>query len=70
MVLFRGYIVVFAVEKRIINGNPWQERKDTIFRDTSGISPTDVIKGNFYSSFRRTGEDGFSGSMRPGDAMV
>ena len=36
MDLFRGYIVVFAVKKRIINGNPWQERKDTIFRDTSG----------------------------------
>jgi len=47
MVLFWGYIVVFVVKKRIINGNPWQEQKDTIFRDTSGISPTDVIRGNF-----------------------
>jgi hypothetical protein len=70
MVLFWGYIVVFVVKKRIINGNPWQEQKDTIFRDTSGISPTDVIRGNVYSSFQRTGGDGFSGSMRPGDAMA
>lgn len=43
MVLFQGYIVVFAVKKRIINGNPWQERKETIFRDTSGISPTHLV---------------------------
>ena len=28
MLLFRGYIVVFVVKKRIINGTPWQERKD------------------------------------------
>ena len=47
MVLFRCYIVVFVVKKRIINGNPWQERKDTVFRETSGISHTDVIRGNF-----------------------
>ena len=69
MVLFWGYIVVFVVKKRSINGNPWHEQKDTIFRDTSGISPTDVIRGNFSSSFRRTGGDGSSGSMRPGEAV-
>jgi len=57
MILFWCYIVVFALKKRILNENPWQERKDTIFRDTSGISPTDFIRGNFYSSFRKTGED-------------
>ncbi len=33
---FWAYIVVFAVKKRIIHRNPWPERKDIIFRVTSG----------------------------------
>ena len=65
-----AYIVVFTVKKRIILRVPWQERKGTISQVTSGISRTDVINENFYSSFRKIGGDGFSGFMRPGDAMV
>ena len=42
---FGAYIVVFTVKKRTILRSPWQERKGTIFRVTSGISRTDVING-------------------------
>jgi len=45
MALFRGYIARFIAKKRIINGNPWHEHNDPLFRDTSSISPADAIKG-------------------------
>ena len=70
MALFLGYIAVFAVKKRIINANPWQERKDITFLDIFGTSHIDVIRENSYSNSQRIDNDGFIGSSKPRGVMA